>query len=226
MNSLKYLSLPVFIVSLITGLLYIYFIENDAKIVYVYPSPENCGKTQYEDNAGNCFMYEHFLFHFKVSTAASTTSTLTIQNVEESKPTTTNEQIDKIGQKLEELSIVAAESRTTSESVDNKSDVVASVDSVADQKLSDVVAAAPTTVAAQPSAALPLPKIHSENQLNNNLKKSDAVTPNVAAETSRVTPPAASLDFEPVSPTPLPPDTPKSTNDDFIEGKKIISAKK
>ena len=58
MNSLKYISLPVFIVSLIIGLLYIYFIENETKTVYVYPSPENCGKTQYEDNAGNCFMYE------------------------------------------------------------------------------------------------------------------------------------------------------------------------
>ena len=146
---------------------------------------------------------------------------MTTQNVEESKPTTTNDQIDMVDKKLEELSIVAAESRTTSESVDKKCDV-ASVDSVADQKLSDVVIVAATSnaVVVTPSAALPLPKIHSENLLNNNLKKSDDVTSNVAAETSRATPPAASLDFEPVSPTPLPPDTPKSTNDDFTEGKK------
>ena len=69
---------------------------------------------------------------------------MTTQNVEESKPTTTNDQIDMVDKKLEELSIVAAESRTTSESVDKKCDV-ASVDSVADQKLSDVVIVAATS---------------------------------------------------------------------------------
>ena len=58
MNPLKYISLPVFIVSLIIGLFFIYFFGIEKKPVYVYPSPENSGKIQYEDNVGNCFMYE------------------------------------------------------------------------------------------------------------------------------------------------------------------------
>ena len=57
MNSLKYISLPVFIVSLITGLLYIYFIENEQKTVYVYPSPENIDKVLFKDKADNCFYF-------------------------------------------------------------------------------------------------------------------------------------------------------------------------
>jgi hypothetical protein len=87
--------------------------------------------------------------------------------------------------------------------------------------LSDVVTATSNAVTAPPQTSVPPPKIHSvPNLLNNNVKKSDDVTSHVASETSCVTPPAASLDFEPVSPTPLPPDTPKSTNDDFfVEGK-------
>ena len=54
---MKYISLPIFIVSLAIGLLIGYILGPEMKVVYLYPTPSHAGKTQYEDNAGNCFVY-------------------------------------------------------------------------------------------------------------------------------------------------------------------------
>ena len=55
----KYINIPVFIMSLIVGLLIIWFtMQNDLRKIYVYPTPENVDVLQYRDKAGNCFSYK------------------------------------------------------------------------------------------------------------------------------------------------------------------------
>jgi hypothetical protein len=55
----KYINLPVFIVSLIVGLLVVWFtMKNDLRKIYVYPTPDNIDVLQYRDKAGNCFSYK------------------------------------------------------------------------------------------------------------------------------------------------------------------------
>jgi hypothetical protein len=55
----KYIHLPTFIVSLIIGLLVVWFNMNyELRKIYVYPTPENIDVLQYKDKAGNCFSYK------------------------------------------------------------------------------------------------------------------------------------------------------------------------
>lgn len=55
----KYISLPVFIVSLAVGILSVYLWGVDRKIVYVFPNPENATKVQYQDNNDTCYYYKY-----------------------------------------------------------------------------------------------------------------------------------------------------------------------
>ena len=63
MNLLKFISLPIFIVSLAIGLLLVYMQVPENKFVYVYPTPDNLSKFQWKDKANNCYTWsQHEVF--------------------------------------------------------------------------------------------------------------------------------------------------------------------
>lgn len=58
MGIFKYVNFPVFIISLVLGILAVFITVPDKKIIYVYPTPENIALLQYRDKADNCFSYK------------------------------------------------------------------------------------------------------------------------------------------------------------------------
>lgn len=55
---LKYINVPVFIVSFALGMFAVYIYTPDNKKIMVYPSPDNVRHIQYKDKAGNCFQFK------------------------------------------------------------------------------------------------------------------------------------------------------------------------
>ena len=51
----KYINFPVFILSLALGLLFVCVFDDQKKIIYVYPKPDNIDALQYKDSTGTCF---------------------------------------------------------------------------------------------------------------------------------------------------------------------------
>lgn len=51
----KYISLPVFLISLAVGVFFVYAYGTDLKTIYVYPTPENVNSILFQDEAKNCF---------------------------------------------------------------------------------------------------------------------------------------------------------------------------
>ncbi len=54
---IKYISLPVFFVSLVIGLIFAYVLGPEQKIVFMYPTPSK-NDFQYKDSANQCFEYK------------------------------------------------------------------------------------------------------------------------------------------------------------------------
>jgi hypothetical protein len=55
MGVLKYVNVPVFIISLAVGLFFVYIYQADRKVIYVYPKPDNVDVIQYKDATGTCY---------------------------------------------------------------------------------------------------------------------------------------------------------------------------
>ncbi len=55
---MKFISFPIFLVSLAVGLFIVYISLPKMKIIYVYPTPDNEDKITYQDKADNCFHFK------------------------------------------------------------------------------------------------------------------------------------------------------------------------
>jgi hypothetical protein len=52
---MKFINIPVFIISLAMGIFLVYILNPRPNIIYVYPNPDNIDKIQYKDKGGSCF---------------------------------------------------------------------------------------------------------------------------------------------------------------------------
>ena len=52
----KFINFPVFVASFAFGIFAMYILsQNQQRIIYVYPTPDNVDNLQYQDQAGTCF---------------------------------------------------------------------------------------------------------------------------------------------------------------------------
>jgi len=57
-NLLKYINVPVFVISLLFGIFAVYITIPDTRKILVYPTPENIDLLQYRDKTGSCFNFK------------------------------------------------------------------------------------------------------------------------------------------------------------------------
>lgn len=50
-------SFPIFLISFIIGIIFVYLNEKPSKTIYVYPTIDNIHQIEYIDKANNCFEY-------------------------------------------------------------------------------------------------------------------------------------------------------------------------
>lgn len=63
LNLMKYINVPVLILSLAFGMFAVYMNSEDMRKIYVYPTPENVDLIQYRDKTGTCFNYKQTKVH-------------------------------------------------------------------------------------------------------------------------------------------------------------------
>jgi hypothetical protein len=54
----KFVHFPVFIISFLIGIIFVFLASPDNKTVHVYPTPDNVDKIQYIDHAENCYAFK------------------------------------------------------------------------------------------------------------------------------------------------------------------------
>jgi len=54
----RFISLPVFLISVAIGIFFVYLSQPSPTMIYVYPTPDNVDKVEYKDKADNCFKFE------------------------------------------------------------------------------------------------------------------------------------------------------------------------
>ena len=57
-NIMRYVNVPIFLVSLIVGFILVYFTIPNDRVIYVFPNPENVDILQYKDKTNSCFQYK------------------------------------------------------------------------------------------------------------------------------------------------------------------------
>lgn len=59
MKITKYLSIPIFALSFLFGVLAVYMVQyGEMRKIYVYPTPENLEHIQYQDGTDTCFQFK------------------------------------------------------------------------------------------------------------------------------------------------------------------------
>ncbi len=54
---MKYLNVPLFLISLVIGFISVWLTNPDKRIIYVYPTPDNVDILQYKDRTNGCFQF-------------------------------------------------------------------------------------------------------------------------------------------------------------------------
>ena len=54
---MKFISFPIFLISLSIGLFINYITDPNSKTVFVYPTPDNTNKIQFKDKSDKCFTF-------------------------------------------------------------------------------------------------------------------------------------------------------------------------
>lgn len=57
-NLIQFINVPLFLASLIVGVVIVYFTLPDQRKIYIYPTPDNIDVLQYRDKTNTCFEFK------------------------------------------------------------------------------------------------------------------------------------------------------------------------